>query len=113
MKVYYDELLTQEAIKYQRVSTGFSFSLRSPEERSLRKLQKVMAQQEIQNQIDAKFSKAIVSELTGLKGKELQKFMNFCQLPQDYILKSSEYDILLKVKSLYERYRILENQNNR
>lgn len=113
MKVYYDELLTQEAIKYQKVSTGFSFSLRSPEERSLRKLQKVMAQQEIQDQIDAKFSKAIVSELTGLKGKELENFMRFCQLPQDYILNSSEYDILVKVKSLYDRYRLLQDEDNK
>ncbi|NOY38485.1 MAG: carboxypeptidase regulatory-like domain-containing protein [Chlorobi bacterium] len=111
MKNYYNEILTEEAIKYQRVSTGFSFSLRTPEERSLRKLGKVVAAQKIQDQIDAKFSKAIVSELTGLKGKELQKFMDFCQLPQDFILKSSEYDILIKVKSLYERYQILINQD--
>jgi len=113
VKVYYNELLTQEAIKYQKVSTGFSFSLRSPEERSMKRLQKVMAQKEIQKQVDAKFSKAIVSELTGLKGKELEKFMNFCQLPQAYILHSSEYDILLKVKSLYESYRIMQNQDKR
>ncbi len=110
MQEYYDKILTQEAIKYQAVSTGFSFSLRSPEERSLRKLQKILEQQKIQQQIDAKYNKAIVSKLTGLKGKALEDFMHYCQLPQDFILKSSEYDILQRIKESYENYKLLQDR---
>ncbi len=110
MQSYYDKILTEEAIKYQAVSTGFSFSLRSPEERSLRKLQKVLEQQKIQQQIDAKYNKAIVSKLTGLKGKALEDFMHYCQLPEDFILKSSEYDILRRIKASYENYKLLQQQ---
>jgi hypothetical protein len=111
MKVYYDRLLTQEAIKYQKVSTGFSFTIPTPVEKSERKLAKMMTAQKIQDQINAKFSKAIVSELTGLQGKELERFMVFCQFQQDYVLHTSEYEILVRVKSLFERYRMMEGMD--
>ena len=110
MQNYYDKLLTEEAIKYQKVTTGFSFSLRTPEERSLRKLAKVQAEQKIQDIIDSKFNKAMISKLTGLQGAELDKFMHYCQLPEDFILNASEYDILLRVKELYENYKLLQDK---
>ena len=112
MQNYYDKILTEEAIKYQKVSTGFSFSLRTPEERSLKKLAKVEEEQKKQDLIDSKFNKAIISQLTGLHGSELEKFMRYCQLPEDFILKSPEYDILVRVKDLYENYKLLQSKNN-
>ncbi len=110
MQNYYDKLLTDEAIKYQKVSTGFSFSLRTPEERSLRKLAKVQAEQKRQDVIASKFNKAIISQLTGLQGSELEKFMRYCQLPEDFILNAPEYDILVRVKELYENYKLLQDK---
>lgn len=110
MQSYYNKILTEEAIKYQAVTTGFSFSLRSPEEKSLRKLQKVLAEQKIEDQIKAKYNKAIVSRLTGLKGKQLEDFMQYCQIPRDFILKSPEYDILARIKDAYENYKLLDQK---
>ncbi len=107
---YYNKLLTDEAIKYQKVAVGFSFSLRSPEERSLKKLQKVLEEQKIEEQVEAKYNKAIVSKLTGLKGKELENFMQYCQIPRDYILQSPEYDILARIKNAYENYKLLKKR---
>ncbi len=110
MQSYYNKILTEEAIKYQAVTTGFSFSLRTPEERSLRKLQKVLAEQKIEDQINAKYNKAIVSRLTGLKGKELEDFMHYCQIPRDFILNSPEYDILARIKDAYDNYKLLKHK---
>jgi hypothetical protein len=110
MQTYYNRILTDEAIKYQAVTTGFSFSLRSPEERSLRKLQKVLEEQKVEDQINAKYNKAIVSKMTGLKGKELEDFMRYCQIPRDFILKSPEYDILQRIKDSYENYKLLKQR---
>ena len=110
MQNYYDRILTEEAIKYQKVSTGLSFSLRTPEERSLKKLAKVEEEQRKQDLIDSKFNKAIISQLTGLHGTELEKFMRYCQLPEDFILKAPEYDILVRVKELYENYKLLQSK---
>jgi hypothetical protein len=107
---YYNKILTEEAVKYQKVSTGFSFALRSPEERSLRKLQKVIEEQKIEQQVEAKYNKAIVSKLTGLKGKELERFMDYCQIPRDFILRSPEYDILQRIKDSYENYKLLKRE---
>ena len=92
------------------MTTGFSFSLRSPEERSLRKLQKVLEEQKVEDQINAKYNKAIVSKMTGLKGKELEDFMRYCQIPRDFILKSPEYDILQRIKDSYENYKLLKQR---
>jgi hypothetical protein len=110
MQSYYNKILTEEAVKYQKVSTGFSFALRSPEERSVRKLQKVIEEQKIEQQVEAKYNKAIVSKLTGLKGKELENFMDYCQMPRDFILQSPEYDILLRIKDSYENYKLLKQR---
>ncbi len=113
MQTYYDKILTEEAIKYQKVSTGFLFSLRSPEERSLKKLEKVLEEQKIRDKIKSKFNKAMVSQLTGLQGIQLERFMHYCDLPEDFILNASEYDILVRVKNIYENYKLLQNRQTR
>ena len=110
MQSYYDKILTEEAVKYQAVSTGFSFSLRSPQQRSERRLQKVLEEQRIEQMVEAKYNKAIVSKLTGLRGVELERFMDYCQMPRDFILTSPEYDILQRIKNSYENYKLLKQE---
>ena len=51
--------------------------------------------------IENKFNVENVGELTGLKGPEVKRFMNYCRFPEDFLLYSSEYDILEAVKKIY------------
>ena len=64
-----------------------------------------MPEQEKQKIIESKFNKQNIGELTGLKGHELDAFMNYCYLPEDFVLNASEYDVLVLIKNLYTQYR--------
>lgn len=54
--------------------------------------------------IELKFNKRNVGELTKLKGEELEEFMEYCNLPEEFLLSASEYDILDTVKRMYRTY---------
>lgn len=94
-----------EAVQWDKVRVGLNFSMKSKEERSLAKLKFLLEEQEKQKIIDSKFNKKNVGELTGLKGQELDAFMRYCYIPEDFILSASEYDVLVLVKNLYRQYR--------
>lgn len=52
-----------------------------------------------------KFSAGIVEQLTGLKGNETIKFMEYCNFTEAYILTSSEYEIRKRIIDLFEDYK--------
>jgi hypothetical protein len=52
-----------------------------------------------------KFSAGIVEQLTGLKGNETIKFMEYCDFTEAYILTSSEYEIRKRIVDLFEDYK--------
>ncbi|MEA1899067.1 MAG: hypothetical protein U9N53_15525 [Bacteroidota bacterium] len=102
---YIQEITREEAIKYDKVNVGFNFSIKTKEEKSLIKLQKILDYQLKQKIIREKFNEENVGELTGLKGQELKDFMNYCNLSEEFLLNASEYDILYMVKGSYWAYR--------
>lgn len=101
---YLREISNEEAIKWDKVRVGINFSVKTLEERSLIKLKELLAEQEKKKMIEAKFNEKNVGQLTGLKGKELQDFMNYCNLSEDFLLNSSEYDVLVEVKRIHSNY---------
>jgi plasmid replication initiation protein len=103
-RIYLQRLAREEAVKYDKVRVGFSFHMRSPEERSLAKLRKKMEEERKRSLIVKKFNENNIGQLTGLKGDELRSFMNYCRFPEDFLLYSSEYDILEAVKRIYKKY---------
>ena len=100
-RIYLQRIARREAIKYDKVRVGFSFHMKSLEERSLKKLQVKLQEEERRKIIENKFNVKNVGELTGLKGQEVKRFMNYCRFPEDFLLYSSEYDILEAVKKIY------------
>ena len=102
---YIQEITREEAIKYDKVQVGFNFSIKTKEEKSLIKLQKILDQQLKQEIIREKFNEENVGELTGLQGQELRDFMKYCRLSEEFLLNASEYDILFMVKSSYRTYK--------
>lgn len=102
---YIQEITREEAIKYDKVQVGFNFYIKTKEEKSLIKLQKILDHQLKQKIIREKFNEENVGELTGLQGQELKDFMDYCRLSEEFLLNASEYDILFMVKSSYRAYR--------
>lgn len=75
-------------------------------------------QQKIENQMkideqnklaDEKFNSELVSQITGLKGNELSNFMRYCSFDRDFILRTSQYDLIIIIKDIYAEYK---NQKN-
>ncbi len=103
-RIYLQRIARQEAIRYDKVRVGFSFHMKSLEERSLEKLKIKLQEEERMMIIEKKFNVENVGELTGLKGQEVKVFMNYCRFPEDFLLYSSEYDILEAAKRIYIKY---------
>ncbi len=101
---YIQEIAAAEAMKYAKVHVGFSFSIKTKEEKSLIKLQKMLEYQRKLEIINEKFNEENVGELTGLQGQELKDFMIYCHLSEEFLLNASEYDILFLVKNSYREY---------
>ncbi len=101
---YVHTIATKEAVEWSSVRVGINFSMKTKEEKSLKKLQEVMNEEDKIRIIESKFNKRNVGELTNLKGEELEEFMEYCNLPEEFLLSASEYDILDTVKRMYRTY---------
>jgi hypothetical protein len=84
----------------------------SEEGKSLRKLKELEARKPIEDKIDEKYNREIVGNLTGLEGKELERFMKFCNFTEQYLLDKKKYTILKRVKEKYQVYKDSLNIKN-
>ena len=101
---YLERIITEEAVKYDKVRVGFNFSIKSKEERSQAKLDIMLEELRKKQIIEEKFNEKIIGELTGLTGARLADFMDYCNLSEEFILNSSEYAILETVKQIFKEY---------
>lgn len=76
----------------------------SKEAKELKKYQEVIKDYPREKAIVAKYNRDIVGEITGLKDEELNDFMLFCKVPDDYILSANEYEIVLAVNNCYKDF---------
>lgn len=81
----------------------------SKEAKELRKYQKVLKEAPRQKTLHEKYNIEIVEEITGLKDEELNQFMLFCKIPEDYILKANDYEIILAVNACFKEF---QSENN-
>lgn len=80
------------------------YMLLSKEGKTLRKLEKLKAEERDVQSYSDKYSPLIVSQLTGLKDLELEKFMKFCNPDINFIKNSTEYDIAAKILECFKNY---------
>ena len=107
---YIREITGEEAMKYNKVQVGFNFSIKTKEEKSLIKLQKILEHQRKLEIISEKFNEENIGVLTGLQGQELRDFMTYCSLSEEFLLNAAEYDILFIVKNIYRDYRKIKRE---
>ena len=62
------------------------------EKAKLEEMQQLSAKQRV---ITAKYNPVIVKEITGLPEDRVEEFMEFCKLGEDFLLRSTEYDIIV------------------
>ncbi|MEM7107897.1 MAG: carboxypeptidase-like regulatory domain-containing protein [Bacteroidota bacterium] len=67
------------------------------EAKESKKLLKLNKQNNYQKQIQSKYNKQVVMELTGLKEDQVEDFMEFCALKDSFLGSASEYEIAVAV----------------
>jgi hypothetical protein len=81
---------------------GFTINYKSKSERSKQKVAKLEKKYAL---IAPKFNDKMISNLTGLQGKEIYKFLQYCNFTEDFLIHSTEYEIIEKVLARWEEYK--------
>lgn len=55
--------------------------------------------------VDLKYNKKMVAQITDLEDFEIEDFMNYCKMSDDYILRASDYDLTFKVLGCLKDFR--------
>lgn len=76
----------------------------SKEEKSKRQVWYLQQQELRQEEVDEKYNRDIVSEITGYKDDELTQFMGFCNFSFNYLLETNHYDIILAIEEKQHEY---------
>jgi hypothetical protein len=87
------------------------YNMFSEEAKERRKYRELLKKQRRAEKIRSKFNRDHVSSLTGLKGNKLDRFMEFCNFSDAYILETREYFILERVKKKYRQFMKLDSLN--
>lgn len=88
------------------------YNLLSKEGKERRKYQEIQKREDREKKIRSKFNREIVGNLTGLEGKKLDRFMEFCNFTDAYIFNTREYFILERVKLKYKQFTKVDSLNS-
>lgn len=55
--------------------------------------------------VESKFNSEVVKEITGLQGEELTEFMQFCKLPDKFIVSANDYELIVAVHDCYKEFK--------
>lgn len=82
------------------------YDLFSKEAKQLKKLEKALTALQIQEEIEKRYNHNLVYRLTSLADEtEREQFMQFCNIPVDFILNSGDYDLCIAIIRCFESYK--------
>jgi hypothetical protein len=81
---------------------GFSINYKSKSEKSKLKVAKLERKYAV---IAPKFNDKLITNLTGLQGKEIYKFLQYCNFSEEFLIQSSEYEIIEQILIRWEEYK--------
>ncbi len=71
---------------------------------SARKVAELKARKRLLMLVSIRYNEEYVGSLTGLAGRDLSEFMNFCPLSQDFILTANDYELAAATLNCYRRF---------
>ncbi|WP_288812194.1 hypothetical protein [Sphingobacterium prati] len=92
------------------LSINSIYSLFSKEAKRARRLTKTIENDYKENVIDYKFTKELISKVTGLSFEEAEKFRRLFRPSYFFILAASDYEVTNYIKDCYSRYRLNPSQ---
>jgi uncharacterized protein YxeA len=87
------------------ISIDALYDMYSKEGKSKRKVADLQYNDVKKFYADLKYNKQIVSQITKLQEEEIEEFMNFCKPTEDFILRSSDYELTFKILKCLSEFR--------
>ena len=69
-----------------------------------RKFNEAKKRDQFKSYLNSKYNKEIVSRITGLKDQELNDFMEYCTLTDNFINDANEYEIIVAINKCYKDF---------
>lgn len=69
-------------------------------------LEKVKREESRQQQIDAKYNREIIYQVTKLSPVEITDFMGYCNFNEEWLLQAPFYEIIEKIEEKFEAYKL-------
>lgn len=98
-------LISKEELRmiYQAArGPGFSINYKGKAEKQRRKVAKLEKKYKL---IAPKFNDKMIRALTGLEGDAIYDFLRFCNFQEDFLIHSTEYEIMERVLEFWENYK--------
>ncbi|APU95098.1 hypothetical protein K2F45_27245 [Sphingobacterium siyangense] len=92
------------------LSINSIYSLFSKEAKRARRLTKTIENDYKENVIDYKFTKELISKITGLNSEEAERFRRIFRPSYFFILSASDYELVNYIKDCYSRYQLNPSQ---
>ncbi len=81
----------------------------SREAKSRRKLATMMAEDKRKKMYAAKVNPEFVGRVTGLAGNDLEEFMTYCKLSEEFVLEANEYDVAMALQDCLRNFKASKN----
>ena len=91
----------------------FSLSGLTAEGKQKKKLERILAKQELARTANLKFNRKWVAEETGLDGDELTSFIAFCNFSLEFIVETPLYDIHKEMMALLDDFHQDQNKSSK
>ncbi|MTI33130.1 carboxypeptidase-like regulatory domain-containing protein [Xanthovirga aplysinae] len=95
------------------IPTSFITEKFSKKAKERKKLALIKQEKGKQQLIHSKFNRDIVSDLTSLKGSRLDQFMEYCKFTEEFLLKSSKYEVLEAINKKFLAFQNEEDPYNK
>lgn len=104
IKIWMNSLFPEGELRmlYQSGRVGFTIPYTSKDEKQRKK---VKSMERKFNIIQPKFNDKLITELTGLKGEDINDFIDYCNFKEGFLLYASEYEIAEAIQNKWEQYK--------
>ncbi len=105
ISTWMNNLVSTEELKLIYQSTmapGFRINYKSKKDKSRIRVKKMEKKYQI---IAPKFNDELISNLTGLKGKEIYNFLQYCNFSEKFLINASEYEIMEQILVFWKKYK--------
>ena len=83
------------------MAPGFAINWKTKADKSRKKVASMEKKYQI---IAPKYNDKMITEITGLKGNDIYKFVEFCRFPEEFLIQATEYEIMEKILERWNEY---------